>query len=576
MDVYTNPLSTTYLLGKPFWYPTESGDVLAIAVSNSLARTLGAIYTLLTIYLFNATWNVLLFLFMFTIPERKGLAWNLILSVFWNSAEPFTASSNLSIHVLRMWREWSFDFRNKSIYLGLGLAVMSLLTAASSIVGGIMIPPKMELGNFAPANPDAVWIPIVPELGPMAKRYSMLFSPAAVRAVGSAETSKVTLRNRVSVYAEKTDQSNDDKPDFSIAYSYNLTGAELGLRHSLGLVHSVQGKCWTEYGWLHHYNSTPEFDFYDPWNLSMDQFPVESKSGPVATKLGLTALIHPDHVESTPANVSYALLYYTSHLPSGTESNDAMYATEMMPEDEGWNKAYPFRVKAERPALSCWQTSMICIHGECGSALETLGKQVPPGLTVILARVNTPMILSIVNGIGPSALMSFYSPLPGRNVDAASSKAFADMERIILGAYLLTRNIFRDATMMEPFSGFNNAILDGKGKSLSGAGDFVLESGSVTALSLPALIVLPAATFVVLILGRLFSCLAHPRRRATVLKKKRERLVDLATPNLFRVANNKGEGDHSLWKFKRHLHPIPKSKDDELCMPLLSKDNGDV
>ncbi|ORY14569.1 hypothetical protein BCR34DRAFT_646152 [Clohesyomyces aquaticus] len=381
---------------------------------------------------------------MLAAPRNDGLAWNLILSVFWNSAEPFAASSNMTVHIWPMlFNTSTFHLGNKTIYRGIILVIISLLIGISTIVGGIMIPQMMEMGPFAPAHPEVAYVPNAPEIGALDDRFGMLFSAAAVRAVGSAEASKVTLRSKVRIYQEKTDQSTPEKPYFTIDCRYNLTGVEMGLRHSLGLVHSVQGKCWTEYGWLHHSNATPEYDVYHVWNLSNNPYPVESNRGPASTELGLLPAMYPDHVESLPINVSYALVYHTSHLPSKTASNDAMYMTESMPEKDPWSKMYDFRVKAERPALSCWQTTNFCIHGDCGSVFDLVNKGVPPGLQMILGHVSVPMVLSIPRQMGPSALLSFYSNRPGSDVDAESSKAFSDMERMVLGAYLLTRNVFR-------------------------------------------------------------------------------------------------------------------------------------
>lgn len=229
----------------------------------------------------------------------------------------------------------------------------------------------------------------------MASQYAMMNSAAAVRAIGSAEASKVTLRDRVSVYQQFTERSTPERPDFSIEYKYNITGVELGLRSSLGILHSVQGKCYTEYGWIDH--SEPGRDYYIPWGSSQLAMSVPSDGSPCAVNsLGLFAALYPPHVEEITYNVSYALLYITAHLPTTTESDDAMYKTEKMPDGDGWDELYPFRVKAGRPVLSCWQSSTVRVKGQWFDPLGLANNtEVPAAIRMILVQLGTPALLSI-------------------------------------------------------------------------------------------------------------------------------------------------------------------------------------
>ncbi|KAH7083126.1 hypothetical protein BKA63DRAFT_143614 [Paraphoma chrysanthemicola] len=566
-NVYTEPQSTTYLLLKAFWFPDHGGDVLAISVATSLALMLNTLYTLLTIYLFNSLWNVLLYAVMLTAPIKNSLAWNYVLSVYWNSTEPIAAWSNLAVVFQRMcWRSpRRFTLKDPSARLALLLTTLALITGLGSIAGGIFIVPTMALGNFAPVNPEAVWVRQIPELGALFSKAAMFDSPAAIRAIGSAEASRVTLRKNVNILQEVTNASTRERPDFTIKYQYNLTGVELGIRNSVGLVHNVRGRCQTEYGWLSHSNLSSKVDVYNPWGRPSNiSYPMPSKNGSVLSQIGFVAAIYPDHIEELPGNTSFALLYKTGHLPSFSESSDAMYMTERMPENDPWSAMTPFRVQAERPVLSCWQDSTLCVRGKCGSVFD-ISKSMPPGLITVLARLHTPMVVSIANSLNAAALMSFFSPLPVSTVDAASSNTFADMERLVLGAYLLSRNILRDSTMTEPVAGFNNAVLDSKGQRLRGTGDFVLEVGSVTALSLPALITIPALTFFLLLLTMACNYLAHPREQTTTMIAQRERMINLLMPNLYRMATLE-EGKGAAWDYVRRLHPVPIEAGSVSCV----------
>ncbi|KAF2036468.1 hypothetical protein EK21DRAFT_83438 [Setomelanomma holmii] len=283
------------------------------------------------------------------------------------------------------------------------------------------------------------------------------------------------------------------------------------------------------------------------------------------------AALFPDHIDELPNNMSFALVYQIGHLLSFSESSDAMYLTERMPDNDTWSALTPSWIKAERRVLSCWQESTMCVRGECDNVFNVV-KSVSPGLITILTRLHSPMITSIANSLSAAALMSF-SLSPGSTVDAATSSTFSDMERLSLGAYLLSRNILRDSTMTGHVAGFKYAVLNSKGQQLEGTGDFVLEVGSVTALSLPAIIPIPALTLLFLLLTVACNYLAHPRKGATTLRAQRERMINLVVPNLYRIANMQ-VGKAADYDYVRCLHPIPASEGDEMAMPLLAYTGG--
>jgi hypothetical protein len=116
--------------------------------------------------------------------------------------------------------------------------------------------------------------------------------------------------------------------------------------------------------------------------------------------------------------------------------------------------------------------------------------------------------------------------------------------------------------MTEPVPGFNNAVIDSKGQQLRGTGDFVLEVGSVTALSLPALITIPALTLFLLLLTMACNRLAHPREQTTTKIAQRERMINLHMPSLYRMATLEG-GKHEAWDYVRRLHPVPIGEDQD-------------
>ena len=110
-------------------------------------------------------------------------------------------------------------------------------------------------------------------------KYGTLFAGSMLCAIESAEASKVTLRNKVRVDQYEPESSTINVPQFGIDYGYNITGVELGLRSSLGIVHSVKGSCYTEYSWLNRTGG--EFDFHHSWN-GIDSFFFPSECSPSA------------------------------------------------------------------------------------------------------------------------------------------------------------------------------------------------------------------------------------------------------------------------------------------------------
>lgn len=566
------PLRTNYTGHSLF--PTSHGDIPAVALPSSTGPLLSAIYALMIIYLFVTLWNVILFVVMLVAPSSNLRAWNLTLAIFWNSSDP--ASAWMSLGSLS-WKLKFGSFKWKALGLPLALSLLSMVIAVASIVAGILIPTKLIVGSSAPANPFAVRVPIAPEMGgeTTTSKYVMAMAGPILRAMGSAEASKVTLRDQVHISQTTLIDSTVDVPQFRIDYDYQLSGVDLGLQHKYGLSHSVQGSCSTEYGWLQRTGDIA--DLYVPWNLANYSFPVTPDSTPGATGiLNLLTAFNPGDLRlPQPTNVSFGLYYLSSHVASPTESNDALYMTEKIPSVNN-TSPYAFRIKAGRPALSCWQNSLVCIDGYCSNALKD--ERIPPGIRIVLGVLGLPMISRVCFPTGPAALKSFFSPSPGLVVDAGAATTYADVERIVLSSYLLTRNLFRDSTLVEGDEGFENEALGTDGQPLNGLGDFVLQSGSVVTVSVPTLIGVPAALLFGLLVGLILKIARRPygANPEKFWNRRLARCIMFYAPQLYRAVDDPHTGCAELgavaiaapkWTRLSKMIPIPRNyeRDDGLA-----------
>jgi hypothetical protein len=126
-----------------------------------------------------------------------------------------------------------------------------------------------------------------------------------------------------------------------------------------------------------------------------------------------------------------------------------------------------------------------------------------------------------VQALGTSALKSAAKAL-GRYFDAESSALHSDLERLVLGAYVATKNTLSETTMFSTQSAdIPNAMMGNDSQILPGAGDFVIYDSGVSALSIPLLIAVPLILTV--LLGIIFLttsllCYAPPLGNVDALK----------------------------------------------------------
>jgi hypothetical protein len=235
---------------------------------------------------------------------------------------------------------------------------------------GIVYTNTMTLGNVAPVDPNAIYLPYLEDVASSTgSKLETWYGPAALRALGSAEAFDLhSERSKVSVIRKTVDGSDENRPQCLINYSYNLSSSDFGIQSPLGLEYRVVGSCRTEYSWLWPSPNATELryiDYYHPFNLSELTFPAPGSSYPLS-RMDFWAALNP----LTPLlalNKTYALIAKTAHTASYTTSIDPWFLTETVSSSEFPQVGY--QVKAGHPALSCWESNNFCLDEDCTGPL---------------------------------------------------------------------------------------------------------------------------------------------------------------------------------------------------------------
>lgn len=218
---------------------------------------------------------------------------------------------------------------------------------------------SIQIGNVAPVRPSFVFYPESPRSELDALRQFGLMAPAALRAIGSVEAAKVTLRPRVHIDLDRSSGSTDQGDQIlRLTYGYSLTGVDLGLQHASGLTVAIQGSCVTEYGWLVDDLTGSDLKMYRPWGIPGQEVFIPHDSPSIARSPEASFLPHPDarRQYAERGNVSFAIVVGSARRASVTAGSDPWYTTEERPDSlpsAPYNAT--FWMKVQRPVLSCWQ-----------------------------------------------------------------------------------------------------------------------------------------------------------------------------------------------------------------------------
>lgn len=132
------------------------------------------------------------------------------------------------------------------------------------------------------------------------------------------------------------------------------------------------------------------------------------------------------------------------------------------------------------------------------SILQIEQLNIPAGLVDILkAALGLPRIIFLAQALGTSALKSATTS-QGYYFDARASSLRKDLERLVLGAYIATKNTLSETTMFNhKYDDIPNLALDATAKQYKdGVADFVIYGSGFAALRIDFLIVIPVITAV--------------------------------------------------------------------------------
>jgi len=437
----------------------------------------------------------------------------------------------------------------RDLLWGLLFIFIALSMTVGNVIAGILVPVQLAMGNVAPPAKDSIFYPdfelytSANDNGAGSSRLGSLFAPSALRALGSTEASKVTASGRVKVDVQTNDNS------VKATYNYSVTGVDMGLQSDPKLELRVKGSCGTDYEWL--LDSTEQEDTYRLFGGN-DTFSVKYQPD----------LEHPPNLqfetdsESEGSNISYAMIITTGGRYSHTPGQDPWYLTER----SGVNATAAYQVVRERPVLSCWEDNKWHLNGKevDTSDLDKLHglKLRSPWIKAFKDGFEYPRVVWVGTLGGQSALKSAsYFAASSYVLDAGAFTIKSDLHRLVLAAWVSSRNILRDTTTYDRNDMQNYA--EGPGGLVEDATvQFVLQSGDVVTLSARILISVPAILLFLLITQQSLSCaLRHSRLgEKSILPGERKNGVAMLATQLYRGVDQRI--NPRKWKHKESRIPF--------------------
>jgi hypothetical protein len=536
-NVYVAPNESTYHLQKAFTITTGNGTLWAIAFSARTGRYLNTSLTVIFTLMFTWLWGLIAAATIYFVPHQFSRRRLVALVALRNSQDPwsaFMAFANFTTESMGLFRRRNAPSRGttklrkreaqtastwQDTMFGLLLVLLALIVILTRIVMSIILPPSLQIGNVAPVNESVTFYPRAALQESSSSAYRAFRAGPSLRALSSVQISGDTIRERVKVRQDTSvTTQNPSQPMYGLKYSYDISGVELGLKSAGDLVLSVDGACRTEYGWLDVGASNSTVEVYHLFGDAENNFTTYlapgSLNNPPVSSFSLPAF-ETYRAQLKTGNVSYAVTASLSGHASLTENNeDPWYLTE-----ESGEKLDPWRIQPRRPALSCWHRDRWSAGDsqvEGGSNLDSLKPlHIPQVLKDVLATaLLLPPPYTVGVDTGSSALISVLQSRFSLNgaVDAGAGSIRQDMERLVLGGFILTLNRLSDAVMFAPSAVEmveSNLFYSKKDKDpaktqfpLDGRADFVVSSPDIATFNLAGLIA-TGAVILFLLVGQL-------------------------------------------------------------------------
>ncbi|KAK0745616.1 hypothetical protein B0T18DRAFT_367367 [Schizothecium vesticola] len=518
-DVYVAPNESAYHLQKAFTITTGNGTLWAIAFSDRTGRYLNTSLTVIFTLMFTWLWGLIAAATIYFVPHQFSRRRLVALVALRNSQDPwsaFMAFANFTTEsmglFLSTWQDTGF---------GLLLVLLALIVILTRVIMSIILPPSLQIGNVAPVNESVTFYPRTALLDSSSSVYRAFRAGPSLRALSSAQVSGDAIRGRVKVQRDPSVTTQDpSQPMYGLTYSYDISGVELGLETAGDLVLSVNGACRTEYGWLNvgaSNDTTKVIDIFgDPTNNftthTEDRF---LKIVPIAAFTLASEVPYKEQL--TAGNVSYAVIATLSLHRSTTENKeDPWYRTEDHLSRPGETPRTNYRIQPGRPVLSCWHHDRWSAGGTSVNGGKSIDKLTTLGTPQVLKDVLATALLqpppyTVGTDTGSSALISVLQSRFSQTgvIDAGAGSIHQDMERLVIGGFILTLNRLSDMAMYTP-SGVemveSNLFYSKKDKDtakpqlpLDGRGDFLVSSPNIATFNLAGLIATGAVVLFLLV-----------------------------------------------------------------------------
>lgn len=534
-SVYVAPNETAYHLQKAFTITTENGTLWAIAFSARAGRYLNTSLTVIFTLMFTWLWGLIAAATIYFVPHQFSRRRLVALVALRNSQDPwsaFMAFANFTTESMGLFRRRNAPSHGptrlqrreaqtastwQDTMFGLLLVLLALIVILTRVIMSIILPPSLQIGNVAPVNESVTFYPRATWLDSDSTVYRAFRAGPSLRALSSAQVYGDAIRGRVKVQRDlSVTTQNRSQPMYGLTYSYHISGVELGLKTAGDLVLSVNGSCRTEYGWFNAGASNDTTEVIDIFGDPANNFTAHTEDrflGIVPTVAFTLANNVTYKKQLKEGNVSYAVIATLSgHLSNTENNNDPWYLTGGA--GSGSGPDLPYRIQPRRPALSCWHHDRWSAGDgfvDGGSKLDDLSALgVPQVLKDVLATaLLQPPPYTIGTDTGSSALISVLSSRNSQKgtIDAGAGSIHQDMERLVIGGFILTLNRLSDMVMYTPgavemeqsnlFHSKKNATNDPL--PFDGRGEFLVSSPNIATFNLAGLIATGAVVLFLLV-----------------------------------------------------------------------------
>ncbi|KAF8460822.1 hypothetical protein BDZ91DRAFT_831932 [Kalaharituber pfeilii] len=419
------------------------------------------------------------------------------------------------------------------------IVFFSLVTWGGGFAAGLTYPELLVIGTAAPVNPEFVVYPNftasdVSIPNQQIKQYITTSTSAAIANVAVYEK-KIGAHVNVTISDVVPNFNNTGETRYRIHYRYTVRGLDMGLQHLSQLVLHVEGQCNFEDSWYTRIQNSSipnggELEMYNLWPSNNDNasdwpfttrnqtvpIPIAQRQAPFAKFHGVLYNIDNDGIwdNQKTGKTYYTITPSTTKRMSYTEGTDAWYATQLNPIEPLRAYNYTYEVNPGRPPLRCQEDNRWSYKNWQGTIADFLTEtnNAPPFTTpqalneILSTQLIVPAIVNVGRSNMAAALKSATRVISPDNVlYAGTESAEEDIRRLVYAAFITTKDIFRHSAVSGVTFGnksdFDNVLQSADGSYMQGAGDFILVTRHVVALSFVQTMVVPAILVVLLLIS---------------------------------------------------------------------------